>query len=355
MAASTKYAGPGSASSSIPREIRRYFGIIALAIGLLVIFALLGYSRFAELTIGHNPFAPITLKGKPDWYRDYGGRYVSEIQDQELFYHNIGGSVAAAKQADIVILGPSFVSYAFDRSVLHKFATEHGLKIYNMSFIGIRGGEFSLGVIERWNIRPKLWVINVDDQFIHFFSRGMDLTLGPKTQVIPATQHGRLQGFINVAGQNFRWRIEDWIAGQENPGIARNVTNGDVLLDGNPRYLATDNKPIPFDFGRGCHAGAATIEIAKDYLKRIGGQVVLTLVPHSQACQQQARELAAALGVELIVPPFVDFSSIDGGGHLDKKSATKFSNYFFESLLNSGAFNRIKSDNSAAGANSVVR
>lgn len=355
MAASAKVDGSEDSRVLITLAVGRYLAIPALAIALLVLFALIGYTRFAPLPFGYNPFAQITSNGDTNWYRDFGGRYVPEIQDEELFYHNVGGSVAAARQADIVILGPSFSSYAFDRDTLRTFEQEHNLKIYNMSFIGIRGGLFSLNVIERWNIRPKLWVINVDDQAIHFFSRTLDLTLGPKMQTIPATQHGRLRGFVNVIGQNFRWRLEDWLAGYESSGIARNISNGDVFLDSNPRYLAADNKDIPFELNRDCHASRQMIEIAKDYVRRIGGQVVFTLVPHSQACKQQALELANALGVELIVPTFVAYSSVDGGGHLDKKGAVKFSNFFFMSLLQSEAFKKIKNQDSVVGVNKLLR
>ncbi len=361
MATSIENAELKFTHASILRKFWRYIVFIVLAIlllsGLLMSYALIGYGRFASLTYGYNPFAPIVPDGDPNWYRDYGGRYVPEIQDEELFYHNIGGSVAAAKMADIVVLGPSFVAYAFDRATMRRFGLEHGLKLYNMSFIGIRGGEFSLGVIEQWNIQAKLWVINVDDQFIHFFSHGMDLTLGPNTQVIPATLHGRLRGFVNVIGQNLRWRVEDRHAGSQGGGIARNVRNGNVFLDSNPRYVATDNKDIKFDrdHPQDCHASKQTIAIAKDYFHRIGGQVVFTLVPHSQACPQQARELAKAVGVELIIPPFKGFSSVDGGGHLDKKSAAKFSEYFFASLLKSKAFTGMTTKHRGVGIDKSVK
>src|SRR5476651_271491 len=125
MAASAHQAGQEITSVSIAPKIRWYLGIIAFAIAVLFSYALVGYGRFAPLTFGYNFFAPIAPNGDANWYRDYAGRFVSEIQDQEAFYHNVGGSVAAAKQADIVILGPSFVSYAFDRDTMRKFEREH--------------------------------------------------------------------------------------------------------------------------------------------------------------------------------------------------------------------------------------
>jgi len=355
MATTERIVTPELASSSMAPKMLRYLALVALPIGALIVFTLVGFGQVAPTTDRYNLFGQIALNGDLNWYRDFVGGRVPEIQDQELFYHNIGGSVAAARQADIVILGPSFSTYAFDRDALYKFGAKHGLKMYNMSFLGIRGGEFSLRIAERWKIRPKLWIINIDDQFIHFFSRTLDETSGPQIKSVPATQHGRLRGFINVVGQNLRWRAKEWLYGAETGGLFRNINNGDVLLDTNPRYLAIDNKEVEFDLGRECHASQETMDIARDYVRRIGGQVIFTLVPHSQACQQQARELANALDVELIVPPFTVFTTVDGGGHLDKKGAVKFSSYFFSSLLQSKAFDKIKYRSVAIDANQLVR
>jgi hypothetical protein len=49
-----------------------------------------------------------------------------------------------------------------------------------------------------------------------------------------------------------------------------------ILVQWRPRILAR---------GRECHASLETIEVARQYLMDIGGQVVLTLVPHSQYCR----------------------------------------------------------------------
>jgi hypothetical protein len=294
---------------------------------------------------GHDHFASYPLNGDIAFYRDFSGRTVPEIQDQELFYHNIGGSVAAARNADTILLGPSFVSYALDKTVLRQFETARGRHIYNMSFIGIRGGEFSRRIITRWKIKAPLWVINADDQFIHFFSKSLDLTLGPATTTIPPTLHNRLRGYLSVAARNLRWRAEDYISyyktgdGSAN-GIYRNVATGDATVEVNPRYTADDNKEISFDRGRDCHASQETIEIARQYLKDIGGQVVLTLVPHSQYCPAQAYELAKALGVEIIVPPDRGYTTIDGGGHLDRKSALKFTSFLTSELVKTDAYRK---------------
>jgi hypothetical protein len=164
--------------------------------------------RDAKLGIDH--FAALPLNGDYSWYLDFGGRHVPEIQDLDLFYHNIGHSIEAARKADIVLLGPSFVAYALDPELLRQFGNRHRIKIYNMAFIGMRSGEFSRQVIKRWDLHPKIWIINVDDQFAHFFSPSLTLTLGPQSSPISAVTYSRLRGWLVVASRNMRWRIENF-------------------------------------------------------------------------------------------------------------------------------------------------
>jgi hypothetical protein len=328
----------GTATSAVTASgIYLYLVVSAVASALLI-------SSFLVWGLkGHDHFASASLNGDTAFYRDFAGRKVPEIQDQELFYHNIGDSVAEARKADIIFLGPSFASYALDKTLLRQFEAAHGGHLYNMSFIGIRGGEFSRRIITQWGIRAPLWVINADDQFIQFFSTALDLTLGPATMVIPATCHNRLRGFLSAAARNLRWRAEDYISHYTTgdgsaQGIYRNIATGDATIEVNPRYMADDNKEISFDRGRECHASPETIEIARQYLKDIGGRAVLTLVPHSQYCPAQAYELAKALGIEIIIPPDAGYTTIDGGGHLDRKSAISFTNFLMTELVKTEAY-----------------
>jgi hypothetical protein len=291
----------------------------------------------------HDYFSQIPRNGDASWYRNFGGAHIPQIQDQDIFYSNVGSSVAAAKQADIIFLGPSFVSYAVDRDTLKSVPELDKLNIYNMAFIGIRGGEFSRRVIDRWKIHPPLWIINVDDQFVHFFSDDLFVTLGPQKISIDAATRNRMRGYLTVIGRNLRWRIEDVIGRLQNgsfspSGLYRNIDNGDMALESNPAYVAENNKPMPSARDQNCHTTPEIIDYARSFLKDVGGQVVLTLVPHSQSCLGQAKELAKALNVELIAPPFDGLTTVDGGGHLDKRGAERFTSYLAAELVKTKAF-----------------
>jgi hypothetical protein len=337
---------PATSLETIPttRRMLRYFAILVVS-GSVVLAAFLSVLCFLPFDAPgpHDYFSQIPRNGDANWYRNFGGAHIPQIQDQDIFYSDVGSSVAAAKKADIVFLGPSFVSYAVDRATLKSVPQLDKLNIYNMAFIGIRGGEFSRRVIDRWKIHPPLWVINVDDQFVHFFSKDLYVTLGPQKIPVDAVGRNRIRGYLTVVGRNLRWRIEDVVAWLQNghfspSGLYRNIPNGDMALEANPVYVADNNKPMLSARDQNCHTTPEIIDYARSFLKDVGGRVVLTLVPHSQSCLGQAKELAKALNVELIAPPFDGLTTVDGGGHLDKHGAEKFTSYLAAELVKAEAF-----------------
>lgn len=336
-----------STSGGMRRYLMAFAGVVALGMGFfLFVTSFLPYDR----GLTHDFLAQIGMGGDASWYRDIGGRQIRQIQDQDIFYSNVGHSVASARASDIVLLGPSFVNAAIDRDTLRSSPLVRRLKVYNMAFGGIRGGEFSRRIINRWGIRVPLWIINADDQFVHFFSDDLNITIGSEKTPIAAVRRSRIRGYLTVLGRNLRWRIEDWIAADlqaaRSPpaspfGIYRNVSNGDITHDANPAYVANNNKPMRLTRDPNCHTNPAVIHYARNFLHEIGGNAVLMLVPHSQACVQQAAELAKALNVEFIPPPSVDaLTTVDGGGHLDKRSAKIFTSYLAAELVKTAAFKR---------------
>lgn len=326
-------------------KMRGYLLTLAGASLSLALLFLLLVSSFpaSDNAAKSDYFSQIARDGAAGWYRNLGGRYIPQVQDQDIFYSNVGSSVGATKRADIIFLGPSFVSYAVDRDTIRAARQLSQFNIYNMAFVGIRGGEFSRRVIERWKIRAPLWVINADDQFVHFFSSDLNVTSGPQKVPIDAISRSRLGGYLAVVGRNLRWRIEDMMeiyrSGRfSQTGIFRDVENGDMAVDANPAYRADNNKPMLSARDQSCHTNPEVIAYARDFIREIDGHVVLTLVPHSQSCLGQAAELARSLNLELIAPPFDGLTTFDGGGHLDKNGARIFTNYLARELVKTAAF-----------------
>lgn len=211
-----------------------------------------------------------------------------------------------------------------------------------MAFIGVRGGEFSRRITERWNLNPKLWVINIDDQIFHFFSRSLSLTFGPKTVPIDAAFRGWVGSFLNVARVNLKWREERALAAAVGEtwglGLFRGVKDGALDLRPFAAYNADGNKVLKVKRDPNCHATAETIALAREFLQTFRGQVVFTLFPHEQYCPTQAREIGEALGVEVLIPNETDYTMFDGGGHMDHKAAVRYTTYLTDAIEHSRAF-----------------
>src|SRR5437660_3932372 len=64
--------------SAVP-YIATLFSVLLALVALIVCWGLIGRDHFAAIRSGHGP----------TWYQDLGGDAVTEIQDQDVFYHNI--------------------------------------------------------------------------------------------------------------------------------------------------------------------------------------------------------------------------------------------------------------------------
>ncbi|WP_316180359.1 MULTISPECIES: hypothetical protein [unclassified Bradyrhizobium] len=323
--------GPDCITCTSSTSARYLAAVFAWLLAVLAAFSI-------WVTTGRDHFAAITAGRGPTWYQDLGGDAVTEIQDQDIFFHGIGSSISHLKQADVVIVGSSLVSFAIDGEIARARLARYGLKFYNFSFVGISSGEFTRRIVKRFGIRPKLWIINADDGGGggHFFGDGVQRSFSGDVKTIAATQHGRLVALREVIRRNLRWRVEyifkTWLHSnalerQDRvmiPRFYRNADDGDADMTWFPRYLGGDNPPVAIEPRAECHASEKVVEIARHFVATVGSRVVLTLVPNTYYCEQQARELAQALGIDLVLTGKTDYSSYDGGGHLDRKGRERF-------------------------------
>ncbi|WP_316190123.1 MULTISPECIES: hypothetical protein [unclassified Bradyrhizobium] len=335
MKHSKRPAIPGEAPHGVARTSSPAGRYLAAILGSFLAFCA-AFSIWA--TTGRDHFAAIRAGHGPTWYQDLGGDAVTEIQDQDIFFHQIGSSISRLKQADVVIVGSSLVSFAIDGEVARARLGRYGLKFYNFSFVGISSGEFTRRIAERFGIHPKLWIINADDGGGggHFFGDSIQRSFSGDVKTIAATTHGTLFALREVVRRNLRWRVEyifkTWLHSNALerpdrvmiPRFYRNAENGDADMTWFPRYLGSDNPPVAIKPRTECHASEKVVEIARHFVATVGGRVVLTLVPNTYYCEQQARELAQALGIDLVLTGKTDYSSWDGGGHLDRRGRERF-------------------------------
>jgi hypothetical protein len=334
------------------RQASRYWSAFAASIALL--FVLVGWWSYSP---GQDHVASISLNGDGTWYHNY--EIAFEIQDQEIFYHGIGHSIESAQQADIIFLGTSRLVFGLDWRVFEEFERKHNLRMFNMGLVGISNGEFSLRIIRKWGLRPKIWVINTERDLSDFRSGFFFLALVSPAQfgggAAPrVVNYSRMRALRNVLGRNIRWRLKMTI-GLLKADPYRSAKTGNWYLDNWPNYTSSVNAAIrPTELrvvdgafqqservDPSCPVMQEEVEGAKRYFEAIGGSVVLMQVPSAFSCPQRVHELASAVAVPGFTVDAPQFSSTDGGGHLDGVSAKKYSTEFFAWLEQLPEFQRL--------------
>jgi hypothetical protein len=343
-------SGSREPAADLGRGSRFYLALVVGIIGVVLAAACFLVSRQQG-----DHFTAIVSAGGTSRYQDLAGDYVTEIQDQDLFFHNIGGSIDNVRDADIVMLGSSLVAFALSEEIIRdRLEKPYGLKFFNMSFVGVASGEFSRQIIEKYHLHPRLWIINADDGGGggNFFSRDLTRAFGADVKAIPAVQHGRMRAYYDVVRRNLRWRLEDATAGMRSwllipnktviPRFSRSDESGATDMSGFPGFLAADNPAVKMIRDPDCHTTPEVIAITREFVRGLGAPVVLTLIPNFHGCLTQLREIAEATGVEIALPPRTDYSSWDKGGHLDRNGAAEFTRNLVSALEKTAAFQALR-------------
>src|SRR5689334_10353505 len=99
-----------------------YLAVIGFILAACLSFLFLGF--YAD----KDHFGAIPLEGDTSYYRNYGDWLAKEIQDRDLFYHNIGQSIEYARKADIILVGHSMLMWAFREDLIKAFEKKHGVR-----------------------------------------------------------------------------------------------------------------------------------------------------------------------------------------------------------------------------------
>jgi hypothetical protein len=325
------------------------------ALILVATAALASFVVFESRSADHilaKPFA-----SDPSTYRAFSDYPHPEIQDRDVYFHNIGRSIEEARKADIIILGHSVWFYALDDEQIRAFNAKHGLRIFNMASAGNSSGDFIRAVTKRWDIHPRLWVINADDEAVSFFNPGIDDAAAPtgSASSMQIVKTSRAKGFFLAFARNARWRLTDligylparlqqWIF----PRFAsrfeawRSVETGNWLFPAGTVYDGLRDNPFKAPL-KSCPVSDAEVSSARGFITDIGGPVVLTLVAYARWCPQRVNDLAQALGVEEFLPPSTDYSNLDGR-HMDRRGAKAYTAWFLDALASTREFGRLISD-----------
>lgn len=318
---------------------RAFFAALAAAVSIIGIAA--GWLGSSE----RDRFAAVSKNGDADWYLNALVGSVREVQDRDVFYHGVGRSIEHARKADIVILGHSMLTGGMRYDQMQAFEKAHGVTIFNLTVEGVASGEFIRRVIEKWGIRPKLWIINADDRGGSFFKPDMDDYSGFSTSsALNVVTYGRVVGILHAATRDVWWQTQ--IARRRLFGIEpyvyswRSAKNGSSDIDSVPEYRR-QAPPIIVNRDPNCVATDADKANAATYLSRIGGRAILTLAPYDGYCANRVKELGEHLHAETILTKSAaDYSAWDGV-HMDRSGATAFTEFFLKALAGTQSFKAI--------------
>lgn len=317
--------------------------------GLCFVIAILGWGTSSD----RDHFGSEPLRGSLDWFENYEGLVTRQMQDRDVFYHNIGRSIENARKADIIILGHSVLQFALINQQIEEFERKYQVRIFNMVMPGLASGAFIRKVIKRWGISPRIWIVNADDYPANFFNDAMDdFAASGSSSVQQIVRTARVVGYFNVARRDIRWAAEKAVARYlpapvargllryYNSGVStwRSAVNGNYNLEQVLVYNQT-NELIKVIRDQDCHVQNWEVDKARAFFADVGGTTILINVPYERWCPQRVRELAAALGLETIIAADANYSVFDGT-HMDIQGGRRYTAHLLEGLRNTEFFQK---------------
>lgn len=324
-------------------RVRRAIGV-PRALPAAVFFALLAGSAIASIAVRElvptlrGQAQAIALAERPPDGDHYLASDVAASVDHHVFYFGLDPEVQdRLRAADVLFLGNSRLMFALRPSVLRPYFEARGLRHYVMAFGFREGDALPFAILRKFDLRPRLVVVNADGFFGAALSDWGDA----------------VQRDTPFAARKFRWESEaahevrrvvhqvvpNWFRLLGFPGLAaprgmisyRSRRDGTTELspwpDGSEVIGAADLAGRPI--GRAERAAATTF---KAELDARGSRLVLTFVPTPEpmAGGGPAR-FAELLGVPLLAPAIVAATTYDHS-HLTEGSAHDWSRAFVDAL-----------------------
>jgi hypothetical protein len=249
-------------------------------------------------------------------------------EDEYVLFHGVGPSIAHARRADIMILGNSRTQFAFPSPALRAFEARHGVLVFSMGFPFAESYLFPLQIIRKFDLRPRIVIVNVDGFFADDES--------------PFARKVRTDGRWAAMRVLFESRVSALVAPLwsrvfpsfvEPPSsfyLLRSSTHGAWLPMNWPHRDKTCREPV--DRGT-LHRWRRSALLFKEEMARRRARIVLTCIPSTAAeCTPEiARQIAALLHVAAVVPSVGALSTGDGS-HLCPGSARRYARAFLADL-----------------------
>jgi hypothetical protein len=277
----------------------------------------------------------ITLADPPDddvyLAADRGGHV-----DHHVHYFGLDDdAIDALRDAEVLFLGNSRLMFALRPHTLDAFFAVRNLDYYVMGFGFREGDRFPLAILRRFDIRPRLVVVNADGFF------GKDLSEWAVNVIddtrFDAVKYQRENEVTHSVRRAVHQLVPNWLDLFERPG----VDEGEEFIAYRSRINGTwrpspwpahgEAVPLYRPDGR---AAPWTLDAARAFKKELearGSDLVLTFVPTPTPDTREAAHIADELDVPLAVPLVDGLTSYDDS-HLTEDSATIWTERFLQVL-----------------------
>ncbi len=293
-----------------------------LYICLVLVAALMGYAY--ELRT-RGIFACQADGYTADRYLAYCNGVNYADYEHGAFYFDLEPSVQHfVREADVLFLGNSRLQIALSTAATADWFAAASARYYLMGFLYFENELFAEKLLRRFRPRAAVYVINVDDFF--------DRSESPPVKTILHDAKPGIDIRRRDSGSEFHESICKAVSALcgDQYAIFRSRATGAYYREGVlPQQTIT---PVSYDWSVDRDLVMHNSANAMDFLSHFaqGKCVILTMAPLVGAKIGDAKAIAARLGMKLVTPGILDGLQTFDGYHLDRASAQRWSQAFFQ-------------------------
>ena len=304
----------------------------------LFLFAI-SFSMFSVVIFIYNRTDVFPWIGKCNWRGYDADHYMAYCHSHRFgdyehlaFWNNSEPEVLDnLKKASVLFLGNSRTQYAFSTSSVDSFFAEKDISYYVFGF-GMNSQKIvPERMIRRYNLRPKLLVINADP----FFTEKINDT---NKKILSTTWVVKWEYSIKKWQQEMQRKVCNsdepefikWLLSGSGRVVYRSRKNGHWST----KYFRKNQRIPVGQSDRYMGILDQAVGIGEQFINELNFDkscLVITATPQARTPSKYAKALSQRLGITAIFPKLEGLLTIDRS-HLDPQSAERWSNRFLNQL-----------------------
>ncbi|MBR0668264.1 hypothetical protein GXW71_28185 [Roseomonas hellenica] len=240
---------------------------------------------------------------------------------------------AAARAADVVVLGYSHAHVGFSTAATERHAASMGSRLHNLSLSGSFSAHADI-VLDRLQIRPKVWVIDVDPFFVPpypEFRGSANLNRLMERPLRETAEHAARRLWQPIHRMACAGQILPSLCGSTF-AYFRRPEDGRIIVDYHYAFGPTLGEfPVPPDGPVNAARVPGLATLASEFLRRHDMDrtcTIFTVVPANGQNARLAAATAEVVGAPYVNPEVPGLVTIDRA-HLHAESAERWSDAFW--------------------------